>query len=439
MLKKLLLATIFVLLAVIGCTTLALKYNWDITQNNANTLIDSSKLILDTLQSPLEITVYSPDVNILNTCSVVLDMFKKYSPKVQVSLQKDMLDASIAAKLKLFSEHNIVVKYNSVQRGLDIKLSDLSQYQISALIQQTINQASNWLVFLTGHQELDPNDTSENGISSFASLFTEQGIHVTTLNLAEHQLIPQNTSVLIVANPQTDLLPVEKSLLHQYLANGGKLIWFTEPSATITAFLMEEFGLKPSKGVVLDMSSLQLGSPHPAIKILTQYPSHAITEDVQASTIFPWSAHIQELYQANDWQLDPFIVSDTDTWTYNGPSTQDAKLFHKYKEFDGPLNIGVALHRTLPNNVEQRASVIADSSFILNKYLTMYANRQIVINTVGWVENDTKVALYNPPPLRDLSYNPSKLDRFMFTYFFTMLLPMLFISIGFLQSRRKTG
>jgi hypothetical protein len=439
MIKNILIAISILILLVLGCTKVAQKYNWDITQNQNNSLNSYGQKVIASLTESLNIDVYSPEMSILNNCESVLSLFSKYSTQVKVKFHQTILDPQQATKLNVVSEHSLMLEYKGVKHAIDINLNEFSQQKISTLIQQLINRANNWIVFLTGHNEADPLDNSEIGLSNFAKLFSDQGLHYTTLNLAETNLIPQNTAVLIVANPQLDFLPTEKNLLHQYLQSGGKLVWFTEPDSPITAFIAEEFGLKPSKGIAIDTISKQFGSPHPAVKIITAYSAHPINNDIQAATIFPWSAHLQILYQANEWQQEPFLQTNENTWTYTGPVSEDPNVLAKYKEFIGPLNLGIALSRPSTNNPEQRSLVIADSSFILNKYLPLYANAQLATNLITWVQHDNKVILYSAPPLRDLSYYPSKFDNFIYTYFFTIILPLLFIGFGFYQTRTKIG
>ncbi len=427
------------LLIILGCTKFIPQYTWDITQNQSHTLTASSKALLDRLDAPLVISVYSADINVLNTCKDLLERYKKYSHQVRVELHQTIFHDTEQAKLNLFTDNNMLITYKNARHAMDVRLGELSEQQISTLIQKTSNAANHWLVFITGHQEADPLDYSELGLSTFAKIFTQQGLHIVTLNLSEQHMIPDNTALLIVANPQIDFLPFEKELIHQYLIQGGKLLWFTEPDSKVTATLAEEFGIKPSKGVAIDPNSLQLGSPHPAVKIITKYPKHAITTDLQSAIIMPWSAHLQILFQPNNWQQKVFLTTDAPTWSYNGPETFDITTLSNYKEHQGPLNLGVALSRDNGTNVPQRSLVISDSSFLINKYIPLYANAQLAANVIEWTQEDVKVFVFSPTPLRDLSYHTSKLDRFIYHYVFIFLLPLLFTGIGLYQGRRKTG
>lgn len=434
MIKNIILCIILAGLVVFSCTKVA-NTSWDVTQNRTNSLSASSQQLLAALDSSLSITIYSPSIDILNIYQSVLSLYKKNSPYINYKLEHTVLDSGLSGKLKVYTEHVIMVDYKNAQHAIDIQHDKLAEQQIGAVIQQSINQSNNWIAFLTGHQEADPLNTDEFGLSAFAQLFVQQGMHIASLNLAEQKFIPQNTALLIVANPQQEFLPIEDALLHQYIADGGKVLWFTEPDTNIGAFLAEEFGIKPSKGVAIDPDTQRLGSPHPALKIITSYPEHAINEGITSATLMPWSGHLQILYEANNWQQTACLTTSHATWTYTGPATKDLDHLSKFKEHTGPLNLAIALSRPTSNNQEQRALVIADSTFMINKYLPLYANAQLAANMVAWAQNNSQIFIYNTPPLKDVSYQPSKFETMLYQYIFTFVFPLLLISIGYVVAR----
>lgn len=433
MIKNLILLVILGVLVVFSCSKIS-NYSWDITQNRANSLSNSSQQLIAAVDTPLNVTIYSPNLQMLDTYQNVLALYKKQSPFINFKAEHTIIEANLAGKLKVYTDHVIVVEYKNVQHGIDIQYDKIAEEQISTLVQQAINHSNNWIAFLTGHQEADPLNSDEEGLSAFAQLFVKQGMHIANVNLAE-QFIPQNTALLIVANPQKDFLPNEKAALHQYITDGGKVLWFTEPDSPITAFIAEEFGIKPSKGVAIDPDSKRLGSPHPALKILTNYPQHAITNGIDSATVLPWSAHLQVLYEANNWQQTPCLTTSENTWTYTGPATKDLDHLSKFKEHLGPLNLAIALTRPTANKQEQRALVFADSSFMINKYLPLYSNAQLAANLVSWTQNSTQLFIYDTPPLKDFSYHPNKYDRVLYQYIFTIICPLVLVSIGYFATR----
>ncbi len=435
MIKKSLIIIAFLLLLLASTSNYVHKFSWDITQNQANSLTPASKKLLDRIDAPLTITVYSPNIDILNLSNELLKPYKKYSPLIKVKLEQAIIEPNRAAELKLSNEHNLIAEYKDLTKAYDINSIEMSERKISTLIQETINHTQQWLVFLSGHEELDPLDKGEMGISNFAQLFKSQGMQIAKLNLAEQQHIPKNTNVLIVANPQQDLLPIEKALLKQYVDNGGNLLWFTEPDSPVTAIFTEMFGLQLARGVAVDPASLQLGSPHPALKILTDLPKNIFTQNINGAIVLPWSGHLEFKYKVASWQEQLILATKNNTWTYAGPATIDLDTLAAHKSQLGPLKIGYAFSRQLEQH-EQHAIVVADSSFILNKYINLYSNSLLTTNLLDWVQNDVEYFVFSPAPLKDLSYHPNNFDLWLHKYLFSILLPFLLVGLGFYLQRR---
>lgn len=433
MFKTLSLSLLILSLAILSCSKLASNYSWDLSNNKINSLSDSSKKLVSNISEPLNISVYSPSINVLNICNELLQKYKKLSTYITVELHEATIDHNLAAKLKIYTDHNIVLTYKNQQQAMDLKAYTLTEALLSNLIQKVMRDTDRWLAFLTGHQEVDPFSTSMLGLNLFTDLFKAQGMHIALLNLAEQQSIPQNIDTLIVVNPQIDLLPLEKVLLHKYLERGGKLLWFTEPDSKATAWLTEEFGVRLAPGVAIDPASTSLGSPHPAIKIITQHSEHPITQNLKTATILPWSGHLDISKSLNAWQAEPFITTNEQTWAYDGDIALDLEQLAKHKQQQGPLNIGVAFSRGL-----QRSLVIADSSFITNKYISLYANSMLTNNLLDWIQSSDSAYIFSQTAAKDLSYQPNVLNRQLYRYVFPFLIPLLLIGIGFYLQPRKS-
>lgn len=435
MYRKILLIVSFALLLILGCSKIANNLYWDFSNNKINSLSNTTQDLLNKLEAPITIEVYSPKIAFLNYCSDFLEKYSHASKNVNIVLKQSLLDPSLATKLKIQTEHSIVVNYKNQQQGLDIHPADLNEATISNLILRTTVKPNQWLTFLTGHQEADPFDSDVLGMSQFTKIIQDSGMNIAQLNLAKEQQIPSNLNTLVVVNPQNELLPLEKDLIHNFLEQGGNLIWFTEPDVPAVSFLQQEFGIKLASGVALDPGSSALGSPHPALKIITSYPDHTITNNIKTPIIMPWSGHL--IAGKNlQWQSKPFLTTGANTWTYTGNSDDPAN-FALHKGAQGPLTLGLALTRNSNSN-EQHVLVIADSSFLLNKYLSLYANAQLAGNMLGWLQSSAPSLTFSPEKARDLSYTPNNFNMFLLRYGFTILLPLLLVGMGYFVTLRKT-
>jgi hypothetical protein len=435
MYKKIFLTLTLIILIGLSCTTLSNNLYWDLSQNKINSLSDTTKNLIKSLDSNLVIEVYSPKAAFLTYCHNILGKYAHQSKKVKLVLKQALLDPQQATKLKVQSEHNLVVTYQKQQQGIDIKPADLTEENISNLILRATVKPNTWAAFLSGHQEADPFATDLFGLSAFAKIIKDHGFQIASLNLIEQQQIPANTDTIIVVNPQIELLSLEKGLLHKFLENGGKLLWFTEPDSPATSFIQSEFGINVTPGVVVDPNSLKLGSPHPAIKIIASYPEHTITKNIKAAVIMPWSANLHINDNINAWQSKNLITTGAQTWTYTGSETENIKNLQKHKGQQGPLTLGIALNRNHDNTV-QNAVLIADSSFILNKYLSLYSNAQFASNMLSWLQSSQQTLAFNAVHARDLSFAPTHLHLLMIRYGFAIFLPLLLLGTGYFITMR---
>lgn len=87
---------------------------------------------------------------------------------------------------------------------------------------------------VTGHGERDPFGIGDNGYFTFASSYTfrhalvNQGFDVELLDLSEGG-IPEDISILLIADPKTDIPAAEMEEISRYIASGGNLFVAGKP------------------------------------------------------------------------------------------------------------------------------------------------------------------------------------------------------------------
>lgn len=396
-------------------------YRLDLTQNALNTLSSTSISLLNRLDSEMKFRVYNADVNTINAFTDILDRYKTANSNIK------------AQYFTKTNKNTLEVEYKGQVNTFSISLKDINEQEISMLIQKMLHKHESWLVFLTGHEEADSFNSGAFGLSGFQELIKESGMRVAELKLLEQQVIPHNVNTLVIANPHTKFTPLEKHLIDEYVADGGNLWIFTEPDSPLDSFLLQEFGVKTLPGVIVDPDSLPLGSPHPAIKLLTTPQVHPISKEIKSPIVMPWSAALQIQQENPRWEYASFIQTTADAWTYTGPETMDIAKMRQNIGITGPLNIGYALQ-----NNKQRILILADSNFITNKFLPIYANRNLVTNMLRWIDSQPIQPQYINHELIDLSYCPSKIERFCFNYLWIFIAPLTLCLIGFCIRARYT-
>src|SRR5262249_37078699 len=142
--------------------------------------------------------------------------------------------------------------------------------------------------------------------------------------LAQTPEIPKDASVVIVAGPTADYLPVEIDSLRKYLRAGGKALFLVDPVVGGTMHplpnlegLLKEWGISMGHDVVLDVSGLgQMLGTDASVPVVTSYQSHPITKDFSLLTAFPLSQSVSGEASANPSERIENLLQTSDrSWS----------------------------------------------------------------------------------------------------------------------------
>jgi ABC-2 type transport system permease protein len=120
------------------------------------------------------------------------------------------------------------------------------EYELAGAIQRLSSDNSRRIAFLSGHGELDEQETA-----SFRSALMER-YDVATVSLSG-PLKPADCQVLIVAKPTTQFSEKEKYVLDQYIMNGGRLLMCLDRmDATMDSASREDYFATPVETGLMD-------------------------------------------------------------------------------------------------------------------------------------------------------------------------------------------
>lgn len=380
-------ALVTTLIFILSTPNIFSKFHLDLSQNKLNTISSDSLQLLNNIESEMQIEVLSTNIDRLNAAKILLNSYQHKNLKIIYRNHTSEQDA-----------YNFKVVYKNKAHRTNINLHKISEEIVSEIIQTVLNKDKNWIALLQGHGEHNPQDQSEHGLSMFIEMIKKLGYNFSTLDLKQTKVIPDNTKVLIVANPQVDFLNLEQQQIFKFISSGGNIVWLTEPGSTVADFLLSYFGLEISSQVLIDNESVKLGSPHPAITILTKYTDHPITNNMNIATMLPWSAVFNIKHMNTDFKAEYIL---------------DKK-------------IGVALQ-----NKMQHHAFLGNSSFITNKYLKIYGNSILAAKIISWANADNQSFVYMPPKPRDQFFQPNNLERIIILFLLPFGMP-----VAILLSRR---
>lgn len=438
-LQNLVTAVLFiVLLGLLGWASHQYRWQSDWTANNRNTLSQPSRKLLDTLDSPLEITAFARENQPLR--EIIWDLigrYQRHKPDVTLNLINPDTAPEQVRRLGIQVDGELKIEY----QGRTEQVRELDEESITNAIQRLARAQTRYLAFLQGHGERRPLGEANHDLGTLGRRLQRTGFSLQELNLSEVTQIPANTTAVVIASPQIPLLAGEEKIILDYIRYGGNLLWLVEPNEEsgleeLAALLQIE--LLP--GVVVDATTQVLGMSSPEFALVTSYPRHPITQDFDLLTLFP-QARALSLQEVKDWQVARLLTTQDRSWTETGPISGEIRYDEGSAERAGPLTIGIALERPgarassgkdqekRPGS--QRVLMVGDGDFLSNTYLGNGGNLELALRMFNWLSREDRFIRIAPKIPDDQSLQLSQATTVAIGFGFLFILPGVLLASGF--------
>lgn len=372
-------------------TRYAVVADWS-RERNAS-LGEASVTMLRSLDAPVEVVSYARRQGELR--KVVADFVERYR-RVKPDLSLRFVDpdedpgAMRAAGVNLDGEMEL--RYKDRRERLKV----LGEAEFSSALLRLSRERERIVAFLEGEGERQPLGKANADLGQFVSTLAERGLRAVPLPLANLGKVPDNTDLVVIADPQVAVPDAVAAELVDYVDRGGALLWLAEPdeAAGLDA-LAATLGLRLLPGTLVDGSGQALGLGDPSFVALTTYPPHPITRDFALTTLFPQPAALARLAESR-WDVQPILRSSEKSWNETGPIPKAGETADTIRqdadagEIPGPLDLGFALTRVSPrpDRREQRVVVIGDGDFLSNSFLGNGGNRELGQRAFDWLLGD---------------------------------------------------
>jgi ABC-type uncharacterized transport system involved in gliding motility auxiliary subunit len=415
---------LFVLLllgAASGLGYLAVHYHIqrDVTYNAGNSLDPGSVEVLAQLNSPVTVTVYATeqDARLGDLRKIIRDflsLYQRYKPDIQLVFIDPEKEPEKARAAQIRFNGEMVIEY----AGRSEHLTKINEQIVTSTLLRLAHTRDQTVMYLDGHGERKLDGIANFDLGSlFGAKLKQNGFHLSSLNLALAQEVPNNVSVLVITQPQLDLMPGEVDKLLRYVDRGGNLLWLVdaEPLHGLER-LAEKLDLLLPPGIVIDPAAAEMKAPA-TWSLGATYPPHAITHDFNLTTAFPSARPL--LWNENpDWQHTVLVEAAARGWVSRKAPKKDIPVFDKLHDTPGPAVIAMALQRSI-NSREQRIVVVGNGAFLSNSFAGNGGNVDLGMNMVNWLAGEEHLITQQLRPVKD-----SKLEL--------SATQLRFISIGFL-------
>lgn len=303
------------------------------------------------------------------------------------------------------------------------------------------------IYMVTGHGEVDMRDSGPFGFQQTVADLVGEGYDVAPLNLIDANQVPDDARAILVAGPRQGFLAPEVTVLQEYLRRGGRAAILLEANqAHGLNGLLGEFGIQANDDLVIDVSpfgSMFGGGPDTAIA--TDYADHPITQKFTgAATVFPQSRSLSVNPGTNAQALS--LVRTGDRAWGETQLVEGGALEWNEGEVRGPVTLAIAAERVWDDapagarrSDRTRLCVVGDTSFGANQFRGLSANRNLMLNMMGWLtDQEDRIAIR--PRSRGsnlILLSPTQKEGIAFFVLYGMPVALLSFGLGLWLVRRQ--
>lgn len=287
------------------------------------------------------------------------------------------------------------------------KTSDL-EYQLTRFIKQLTAPTKSTIGFLTGHGEKDINQD----LSAFTQELSEQYTTQQVTIGEKDTTLPEGINVLVIAGPTEAIPENQKSIIKDFINNGGKALFlidqvslnpqFMQLTAAENSFadFVEELGVRVSKNVVYDLRSNESVSfgggfinyvlPYPFWMRTMPETGSTITAQLQA-VVLPWASSLEILNDKLGQAKSETLLSTTE---YAGHQEQNFDIAPDQNFSQDNLTLhtmAVAISGLTASEGKTggRFIVIGDSDFLTEQFAQNSPdNITLAQNSIDWLAQE---------------------------------------------------
>ena len=426
--NSLFIVLLLLLAGFLGYLGKEINTQWDISQNGRNSLSQASIEVLEKMEGPVTVTIYATALDArLGDIRKIISSFLILYQNIKADFTFTFIDPTEHPKITqdagIKVNGEMIVTFNGRSEHLTI----VNEQALTNLLMRLLRTGEKLVMNLSGHGERKLDGHANHDLGEFGKQLVKKGFKVNTLNLAIAQDIPTNTSVLIIASPQVDLLKGEIDKILAYVAGGGNLLWLIDQEPLHGLYpLAEKLGLTLTSGIVIDPQAQQLKAPI-TFALGANYGHHPITRNFNNITVFPFARQIS-LNENKEWSSTSLVEVAQNGWVETGKLDSNITFDEAY-DVAGPISIAAALSRSLEDR-EQHVVVIGSGHFIANSYLGNGSNIDFGINLINWLVSDENLITIQPRTTLDSNLILSKSALTVIASGFLIALPLFFLLCG---------
>ncbi len=432
---------IFLIIGILNYLFFKNNKVWDLTNNKVNSLSKQSRLILDSLKNGVKITVFAKRNNWEQYLSL-FQVYKNYKSNVSFEAIDIDLNPLKAKEYNITKEGEGVIEYNSQKVIAEL----ISELNITNAILKISKSKKKIIYFTVGHNELNFNDHTNEGVSFLDGMIKNNFYDLLPLDLALRGTIPKTADAILILGPKNGFLDKEIKELSRYLENGGKLILAIDPvlgeedKFGNLRTMLQDFGIMLRNDVIVDKLSTVKGADASILLIDKFNEESPITKDFKSRIILPITSSILKI-DSEKYDVQPVAFStlfpgswaETDTY-----SLLKGRVIYSPEDLKGPVSMAVT-SESKTNALDSMTKIFAigTSRFLLNGYKNQSPNFNFFLNGLSWAIDEKAIISINRPGLTEEKIYMSDKQINLIWYLSILVMPLLMLILSIIIYRKR--
>ena len=433
---------------------------WDLTANKQFGLSDQSRTVVSKLDAPMQVQVFAQEPQFAR----FQERMKEYeyaSKKITTEYIDPEKKPTAAKQNNVDRMPTLVFNY----KGRTERVNSDTEQDITNAIIKVVSGQQRKVYFTQGHGEKDTTSSEREGYNVVATALGRENYTVDKLTIAQAGSVPDDAAVVVVAGPRNDFFAPEVEALKKYLDKQGKLLLELDPpdkadspALTNLIALAHDWGIQVGNNIVVDVSGMgrMIGTDASVPVVGPPYPAHPIAQRFGMITAFPLAREASVISGGvNGHTAQAFIETSARSWAETDlkslMTTGAVSLDEDKGDKKGPIALGsavaVAAGGATPAKPgepdapkpETRVAVIGDSDFAANGTLGVPGNRDLFMNTIGWLSQQDNLISIRPKEADDRRITLTATQESNVFWLSLLIIPGFIFAAGISSWWRRRG
>jgi len=324
---------------------------WVVQADQEDAVIENLLNKYDSLSEHIEVVKKNPDV------------FPTFAEQyTDESVQNNSLIVECGERSRFISYNDIYLVDVNNMYSYSYTTSFDGEGAITSAIDYVVSEDLPQLYVLEGHGEAELPAT-------FSEQLEKENMEIVQLSLLTVDAIPEETDVIIIHSPSSDISTEEKDMLADYVAEGGKLLVMAGPTKDDQLenlySLLSDYGVEAQDGIVVEADRMHYAFQRPYI-LLPDMSSHAITDFLMEANYFPIMPTSRGLVvneSSGNGTVTELLTTSMDS--FSKIAGYDLSTYDKEEgDIDGPFAVAVSVE----SSNEGKIVWFASSEFLNDMY-----------------------------------------------------------------------